>query len=455
MLQKVLAAACAVCCTGILALAGCLLKLPGDSGFTILYSNDVRGEFENCGCADVQLGGLARKARLLRSAARETTGLIRLDAGNLFFPKKPANDIEAREFLLKANFILGAYNAMGCDALNVGDGDLAMGLDALTGLRSKASFPIVSSNIVIRDSGKHLFEPVVFKTVAGTRVAILGVCPQDTVFVPDLRIEDPVASVRKMAAAVRDRSDFLVVLSGLGLERDRQLAQLVPGINLIVSSRADRLLEKALVENGTLIVQAYNRGQYLGRVDVERNGGGFSAAHRLLPLKPGVGEEKDIADMGRVLKAQVAAMNQQAFFKGQPQQPGVVGGSAYAGGDTCVQCHVPSYENWQATPHARAYQTLVDKGSQYDVECLVCHTTGYGEPGGYSPSQKERSSAMINVQCESCHGPGSRHGASKDGIVRNGGKEVCLGCHTEKNSPRFDYDEYLPLVKCPGGGKKQ
>ena len=454
MLQKILAAACAVCCASILALAGCSLKLLGGAGFTILYSNDVRGEFENCGCDDVQLGGLSRKARLLRSAARETPDLIRLDAGNLFFAKKPANDIEAQEFLLKANFILGAYNAMGCDALNVGDGDLAMGLDALTGLRSKAAFPLVSSNIVIRDGGKHLFEPVVFKTVAGTRVAILGVCPQDTVFVPDLRIEDPVASVQKMAAAVRDRSDFLIVLSGLGLERDRELARLAQGVNLIVSSRADRLLEKALVENGIPIVQAYNRGQYLGRVDVERNGGSFSSTHRLIPLKPGIGEEKDIADMGRVLKAQVSAMNQQAFFKGQPEQRGTGGGSAYAGGDTCVLCHMPQHENWQATPHARAYQTLVDKGSQSDVECIVCHTTGYGEPGGYSPSQKERS-VMINVQCESCHGPGSRHGGSKNGVVRNGGREVCLGCHTEKNSPRFDYAEYLPLVKCPGGGNKQ
>jgi predicted CXXCH cytochrome family protein len=418
-----------------------------------LYSNDVRGEFENCGCTDVQLGGLSRKAYLLRDAARKNADMLHLDAGNLFFQKRPAHDIEAREFLLKAEYILKAYNAMGCDALNVTDGDLIMGLDALAGLRSKALFPFVSSNILARDGGRHLFEPVFFKNVAGMRVAVLGLCPQDGFFMPEVRIEDPAVAVRKMAAAVRGKSDFLIVLSGLGLERDRELARQVPGINLIIAARAERLLEKPVMENGTAIVQAYNRGQYLGSVEVARTGEGFSVDARLIALKQGIGEEKDVAALGSDFKAQVAAMNQQAFFKGQPEQAGA-GVSAYAGGDRCVQCHVPQYENWQVTPHARAYQTLVQKGSQYAVECLVCHTTGYGEPGGYSPLQKERS-IMINVQCEACHGPASRHQVSTSGVIRNGGRQVCIGCHTEKNSPHFDYDSYLLMVKCPTGEKKQ
>jgi predicted CXXCH cytochrome family protein len=334
------------------------------------------------------------------------------------------------------------------------DGDLIMGLDALAGLRSKALFPFVSSNIVTREGGKHLFEPVVFKEVAGMRVAIAGLCPQDGAFMPDVRIEDPAVAVRKMAAAARGKSDFLIVLSGLGLERDRELARQVPGINLIISARADRLLEKPVMENGTAIVQAYNRGQYLGSVEVARTGKGFSVDARLIALKPGIGEEKDIVAMGSAFKAQVAAMNQQAFFKGQLEQPGAGGGAAYAGGDSCVQCHVPQHENWQVTPHARAYQTLVQKGSQYAVECLVCHTTGYGEPGGYAPLQKERS-MMINVQCEACHGPASRHEVSKSGVIRTGGMQVCIGCHTEKNSPHFDYDSYLLMAKCPVGANKQ
>ena len=448
MFIKILAASCVLCLTVFLAL-GCSQKFLKSDGITVFFSNDIRGEFENCGCADVQLGGLSRKARLFRLQAHKTPDMLRLDAGNLFFSRQPAQDIEAREFLLKAGYIISAYNAMGCDAFNVSDSDLLLGMSAISELRSKAAFPFVSSNILRRDSGAPVFEPAVIKTVGGTRVGIFGVCPQDGVFMPELRIEDPVAAIRHMAETLRGRSDFLIVLSGLGIERDRELARQVPGIGLIISARADRLLEHAVVENGTTIVQAFNRGQYVGEVNIEPAGKNFSVSHRLIALAPDIGEEKNIVTMGNAYKAQVTAMNKQAFFKGRQQSaPG-----GYAGSDSCLQCHVPPYENWRSTPHARAYQTLVEKEAQYRAECLVCHTTGYGEPGGYDPAQKERS-AMLNVQCEACHGPAGRHKGTKEVLVRNGGKEVCLGCHTEKNSPKFDYDEYLPLVKCPAGGAK-
>lgn len=101
MFGKVLAVACAACCAVILVLQGCSLKVPGSRGFTILYSNDVRGEFENCGCTDVQLGGLSRKAHLLRSLSRKNADILRLDAGNLFFRKAPQTILNHASFSSK------------------------------------------------------------------------------------------------------------------------------------------------------------------------------------------------------------------------------------------------------------------------------------------------------------------------------------------------------------------
>lgn len=453
MLKKFPAALCLLCLAAC-ALPGCVHRFGRAGGITVLFSNDIRGEFENCGCDDGQLGGLARKARLLKLEARSSPGMLRLDAGNLFFARRPDQAFEAREFLLKAGYIVSAYNAMGCDALNISENDLLLGMDALERLRGSAAFSFVSSNILWRDSGEHVFEPAVIRQAGGMRVAILGVCPPDGVFMPRLRIQDPAAAIRSTVEALGGRSDFVIVLSGLGLERDRELARQVAGIGLIISARADRLLERAVAEGPTTIVQAFNRGQYVGRVTVRPAGGGFRVSYRPVALAPGLGEEKSIVKLENDYKVQVTAMNQQAFFKARMRRSDPAGDAAYAGSDSCAACHMPQYERWQATPHARAYRTLVRKEAQFQAECLVCHTTGYGEPGGYSPEQGGQS-AMIDVQCESCHGPGAGHAEKKQSIVRNGGRQICLGCHTQKNSPHFDYDTYLPMAKCPAGVARQ
>ena len=126
---------------------GCRTVRPEKSDFVILFSNDILGELENCGCDDAQLGGLPRKSKAIFATKKEDRECLSLDAGNLFFRKPPSNEIERKEFLLKSEYILKAYNRMGCDGLNIGEADFILGLDALMALREKANFPFISSNV--------------------------------------------------------------------------------------------------------------------------------------------------------------------------------------------------------------------------------------------------------------------------------------------------------------------
>ncbi len=83
----------------------------------------------------------------------------------------------------------------------------------------------------------------------------------------------------------------------------------------------------------------------------------------------------------------------------------------YVGSETCRTCHAKAYEVWSKTGHSHAFKTLEDARRpslrQYDPECVVCHTVGFGRFTGYK--DKETTPDLINVGCESCHGPAGWH----------------------------------------------
>ena len=142
--------------------------------FTIIYSNDVLGELELCGCDDEQLGGLSRKASVITGLKKEGRPILVLDAGNLFFKERPGTGIEQKEYLLKSEYILEAYRQTGCDAFNVGETDLFFGLAHLQELKKKGLFPFLSANLLDKKNGKPLFEPFIIKEIAGTKAGIIG-----------------------------------------------------------------------------------------------------------------------------------------------------------------------------------------------------------------------------------------------------------------------------------------
>ena len=39
---------------------------------------------------------------------------------------------------------------------------------------------------------------------------------------------------------------------------------------------------------------------------------------------------------------------------------------------------------WDGTPHAHAYATLEKGFKEFNLDCVSCHVTGYGKPGGSS-----------------------------------------------------------------------
>lgn len=101
----------------------------------------------------------------------------------------------------------------------------------------------------------------------------------------------------------------------------------------------------------------------------------------------------------------------------------------YVGSDNCLACHVENHTSWSQTIHATAFNTLVLEGEGDNVLCFPCHSVGYGQPSGFV--DLDITPQLANIQCESCHGPGSNHCAEPEVVHLElpYGAAKCGECH--------------------------
>jgi peroxiredoxin len=119
----------------------------------------------------------------------------------------------------------------------------------------------------------------------------------------------------------------------------------------------------------------------------------------------------------------------------------------FVGSESCRSCHASEFDIWAQSPHAKAWASLEAKHAAENADCQGCHSTGFGEPGGFPQGGADRA----RVGCESCHGPGGDHvaeNARKDGtILALSDKcdscvilQICGSCHDEANDPGFEFE---------------
>ena len=135
--------------------------------------------------------------------------------------------------------------------------------------------------------------------------------------------------------------------------------------------------------------------------------------------------------------------------------PDAKGGPTYVGSAACDDCHGDAVAFWRKTRHAHAWETLVERGQQFDFDCIGCHVTGWEKPGGSNLANTDK---LRDVQCETCHGPASVHIAKggeerPSAIIRVPADTLCATqCHTKEHSDTFQHDAYLRDIVGPGHG---
>jgi len=209
---------------------------------------------------------VARRATIINNLRESSAGaVVLLDAGGTLFGQELAAASQGQ-------VIIEAMNAMAYDALTVGQLDLLQGLEVLQQRATEAHFPLLSCNLVDAQDGKPIFEPYVIVERNGTRFGILGVSEPELGSLPALanlaQTLDPVDSVKQYLPEVRAQSDVVIVLSHLGIEADKALAQAVPGIQIIIGGKSRQVLAAPERSGDTLITQPGFDGEWLGQLDL-------------------------------------------------------------------------------------------------------------------------------------------------------------------------------------------
>ena len=273
---------------------------------TVLHTNDLHGHAAGF-VADTkvgEIGGLARIETLINEIRAEQPNVILLDGGDCLHGTNEIN-------VSKGMNMVALMSGMGYDAMVPGNHDFNYGYKQLLNLANVASFDILSAN-VLKD-GENILQPYTLIEKGGYKFAIIGLSTQDTPIVTHpnnvqgLVFADPIATAKAMVAKAKADANFVIVLSHLGYEVDKTLAQNVPGIDLIVGGHSHTVLDKPTTVNGINIVQDGEWGKNLGRVDLTIEDGKITAINgKLIPVGNKVAKNVAVETVVNVYKAKLA-----------------------------------------------------------------------------------------------------------------------------------------------------
>ncbi len=273
----------------------------------ILVTGDLGSDTELCGCKAREMGGVARRAKIVFDREKERPGrTLVLDAGDHFFRTpllSPRDEAQARE---TAHFLASTLKSMNVAAIAVGERDLAFGLKELRALEQESGAKLVSANLVYTASSTRAFEQFVLVERSGVKIGIVGASLEldakaaaHVVYAQaGLKTIPPEPALLEAAKAARKAgASFVVALIHTGDLRARDaMVKLEPGAIDLAFTAHDRHASGSLELIGkapSALTSSGERGKWLVSVKAEIVPGATSVAN-----KGGIeGAKKSIQDI--------------------------------------------------------------------------------------------------------------------------------------------------------------
>lgn len=317
------------CATALTLFVGTAFAASKTASFTILHTNDLHGHVTSWqgwqdDLAGKNVGGMDRIAAevsRIRSQAGADKVLL-LDAGDTLGDTLAAAKTEGR-------VLIEAMNSIGYDAMVVGNHEVDFTAETLRRRVAEAKFPVLAANMLDQFSAELFTKPYIIKNVNGIKVGILGLAYPNTRYTTAKKnlkgvrfVDAQQAAARYVPLMRRDGAELVIALTHLGLSSDKQLAEQVEGIDVIVGGHSHNRMREAMIVGPTIIVQAGAHGSDLGRLDLNVESDGRRAKivrhQRQLIALTGEGDARAKAQIESQLKTFQAEADERV---GRAQSP--------------------------------------------------------------------------------------------------------------------------------------
>ena len=246
---------------------------------TILHTNDHHGRFWPNKDGELGLAPRATLIQKLREEIQKDGGhVLLLDAGDVN-TGVPQSDLQDAEPDFRGMSLLGY------DVMALGNHEFDKPIGTILKQREWAGFPFISANIYDKETNLRIFPSHVVKEMDDLKVTIFGLTTEDTPLksnpnnTRNFKFVPVIDEAKALVPVLRKETDVLIGLTHMGHYPDETngadapgdvtLARQVNGIDVIVGGHTQKPLFQPDIQNGSVIVQAYEWGKYLGRVDLE------------------------------------------------------------------------------------------------------------------------------------------------------------------------------------------
>ena len=277
---------------------------------TLIFTNDMESAYEPVPAwwrDDMErIGGLAELSNLIREVRREQPNVFLFDSGDIF--------TGALSRLTEGALMFEYMNTMGYDAMGIGNHEFDYGEAVLEWQKNLAPFPVLSANLFYKGTDHPFAQRHTLIERNGIRIGVIGLLGQDAAstavareHIDELDVSDPAEAAQRSVDALRDDVDLIVLLTHQGhtapmqtdaevdprlardIDKDIALADAVTGVDVLFGGHADAGTWEPVVspKNGTLIMQTFGQGTYLGYLQLTLDAGSHEITNydgKLIPV---------------------------------------------------------------------------------------------------------------------------------------------------------------------------